>query len=81
YYSNEDHVTKHTPPTFLVHATDDAAVPVKNSVTYYAALQQMGVVSELHIYNDGGHGFGLANGKGHLETWKELCISWINNLE
>ena len=77
YYSNELHVTEQTPPTFLVHATDDKSVPVQNSLMFYDQLKKHGVAAEMHIFPEGGHGFGLAIGKGRLEQWKDLCVSWI----
>ena len=80
YYSNELHVTKNTPPTFLVQATDDHGVPVENSLMFYNNLRKHDVPCELHIFQKGGHGFGLAIGKGRLERWKDLCISWIKNI-
>jgi acetyl esterase/lipase len=76
-YSNELNVTDKTPPTFLLHATDDGAVPVENSLRYYQALKDHKVPVELHIYPTGGHGFGLAIGKGALEKWPNLLIDWI----
>ena len=80
YYSNELHITNDTPPTFLVHATDDSSVPVKNSLMFYEGLKTNGVPVEMHIFSEGGHGFGLALGKGKLEQWKDLCVSWIKSL-
>jgi acetyl esterase/lipase len=80
YYSNELHVTKDTPPTFLVHAGDDKAVPVENSIMFYNKLKENGVSAEMHIFREGGHGFGLALGKGRLAQWKDLCISWIKDI-
>jgi acetyl esterase/lipase len=77
YYSNELHVTEKTPPTFLVHASDDKSVPVQNSLMFYEALKSHNVQSEMHIFPEGGHGFGLAVGRGRLEQWKDLCIGWI----
>ncbi|HEY7886323.1 MAG TPA: alpha/beta hydrolase [Cellvibrionaceae bacterium] len=61
YFSNESQVTSDTPPAFIVHAGDDEAVPVKNSLVYYQALQAAGVESGLLILPNGGHGFGLRN--------------------
>ncbi len=69
YYSNELQVTKQTPQTFIVHSTDDKTVPVENSLLFYGALKNNSVSAEMHIYPSGGHGFGLALGKGYLETW------------
>jgi acetyl esterase/lipase len=79
-YSNELQVTKETPPTFLVHATDDKTVPVENSLLFYQALKDNGVPAEMHIYPTGGHGFGLALGRGYLETWTDRCLDWLRAL-
>jgi acetyl esterase/lipase len=79
-YSNEFQVTNNTPPTFLVHATDDKGVPVENSLLFYQALKDNGVPAEMHIYPKGGHGFGLAVGKGYLETWTERLVEWMRSL-
>lgn len=80
-YSNELQVTKKTPPTFLVHATDDRSVPVENSLLFYQALKDNGVPAEMHIYPTGGHGFGLGLGKGYLETWTERLVDWMRGLK
>jgi acetyl esterase/lipase len=80
-YSNELQVTKETPPTFLIHATDDKAVPVDNSLLFYQALKDKGVPAEMHIYPAGGHGFGLAIGKGYLETWTDRLVDWLRGLK
>lgn len=79
-YSNELQVTANTPPTFLIHATDDDAVPVENSLLYYQALKNNKVPTEMHIYPTGGHGFGLANGNKSLESWSNLLIEWMRGL-
>jgi len=79
-YSNELQVTKQTPPTFLLHATDDGAVPVENSLRFYEACKINGVSTEMHIFPHGGHGFGLAIGKGSLETWPDLLVAWMRGL-
>ena len=79
-YSNELQVTKQTPPTFLLHATDDGAVPVANSLRFYEACKTNGVPVEMHIFPKGGHGFGLALGKGSLETWPDLLVAWMRSL-
>lgn len=76
-YSNELQVTKETPPTFLIHATDDKTVPVENSLLMYQALRNKGVPAEMHICPSGGHGFGLALGKGYLETWTDRLVDWL----
>ncbi|MBS1524216.1 MAG: alpha/beta hydrolase [Bacteroidetes bacterium] len=75
-YSNEKQVTTDTPPTFLVHATDDDVVPVQNSMMFYEALLKNKVKAEMHIFEEGGHGFGLENPKnpGHWFNWAQ---NWL----
>jgi len=80
-YSTELHVDKQTPPTFIVHATDDKDVPVMNSILFYQALLENDVHSEMHIYAQGGHGFALAVGQGHLQSWIDHLIEWVESLE
>ena len=80
-YSNELQVTKETPPTLLIHATDDRSVPVENSLLFYQALKDNGVPAEMHIYPTGGHGFGLAVGRGYLETWTDRLVDWMRGLK
>jgi dipeptidyl aminopeptidase/acylaminoacyl peptidase len=79
-YSNDLQVTPQTPPTLLIHSTDDTAVPVENSLLFYQALKNNKVPVEMHIYPYGGHGFSFALGKGHLETWTDRCIDWLRSL-
>jgi acetyl esterase/lipase len=79
-YSNELQVTKQTPPTFLLHATDDGAVPVENSLRFYEACKTNGVPASMHIFPKGGHGFGLGIGKGELEVWPDLLVGWMRGL-
>jgi acetyl esterase/lipase len=81
FYSGELNVTPDTPPTFLVHAADDQAVPVENSLLFFEALKKNEVSVEMHIFPEGGHGFSLGIGMGHLATWPDMCIRWINWLE
>lgn len=81
HYSNYLHVSETTPPTFIIHATDDKSVSVMNSLLFYQALEKHRVYSELHIYPSGGHGFGLASGKGHLQTWVDRLYEWLASLE
>jgi acetyl esterase/lipase len=75
--SNENHVTTETPPTFLVHATDDDVVPVENSLMFYEALHAARVPAEMHIYADGRHGFGLAQDDPVLSSWVDRCEAWM----
>lgn len=80
-YSNELQVTDQTPPTFLVHAGDDPAVPVQNSLLFYDALLQHKVPAELHIYPHGGHGFSFGFQHGHLRDWTDACARWLAELK
>lgn len=79
-FCNERQVTSATPPTFLVHGSDDLAVPVLGSVAFYTALQKAGVPAELHVYAHGPHGFGLGLGFGEVATWPLLCEQWLRQL-
>ena len=81
FYSNELQVTKDTPPTFLLHTTDDETVPVENSLVFYEALKKHNVSAEMHIFPHGGHGFALALRQGPLEIWPELLVSWMRSLD
>lgn len=78
-YSNELQVTAQTPPTFLVHAGDDGAVPVENSLRFYQACIKNKVLVEMHLYPKGGHGFGL-NNKTTEDKWFERLGNWLKTL-
>lgn len=77
-YSNELQVTAQTPPAFLVHASDDNGVKPANSISYYEALLKNNVSAELHLYQKGGHGFGL-NNKTTNDKWTERLKNWLQN--
>ena len=76
-FSNEKQITPKTPPTFLAHAADDKVVPVKNSIDYFTALNQTGVPVEMHIYEKGGHGFGLGTTPA-TNAWPQALVLWLN---
>ena len=76
-FSNEKQVTERTPPTFLIHSGGDRAVPPENSVLFYEALRRSKVPAEMHIYEKGGHGFGLAPNDPVLSTWPARCADWL----
>jgi len=76
-YSNEKQVTPNTPPTFLVHAQDDGLVPVQNSLMFYDAMLKNNVKGEIHIYQSGGHGFGLHN-KETKDDWFSSLAKWMD---
>ena len=75
--SNDQRVTPQTPPTFLFHTTADAAVPVENSVRFYMALRKAGVPAEMHIFQNGPHGVGLAPTDATLSAWGGLLANWL----
>jgi len=75
--SNELQVTSRTPPTFLFHTTEDEVVPVENSVLFYLALRRAGVPVEMHIYQKGAHGVGLAQKDPILRTWPQHLSTWL----
>lgn len=77
-FSNEKKVTAQTPTAFIVHATDDNAVLPENSINYYLALKKNGVTSELHLYEKGGHGFGLGV-KDTSKFWTRDCEEWLKS--
>ena len=78
-FSNELQVTAQTPPTFLVHAADDGAVPVENSIRFYQACVKNKVPVEMHLYPKGGHGFGM-NNKTTEDKWFERLANWLKTL-
>lgn len=78
HYSCELQVTSNTPPAFIVHASDDDAVSVKNSLVYYEALLQKGVFSEMLLYPRGGHGFGMHN-KTTTDQWIDQLKHWMQS--
>ena len=75
--SAETQVTKDTPPTFLFTTTDDKTVPVMNSVMFYSALVKAGVPVEMHIFQNGVHGVGLAPANPQLSVWPDLLAKWM----
>lgn len=79
FLSSEKQVTAKTPPTFLFHTGEDTGVPVENSLAFYAACRKHKVPAELHVYQFGPHGVGLAPGDVALSTWKERLRDWLRN--
>jgi acetyl esterase/lipase len=75
--SNENQVTPQTPPTFLFHTNEDKGVPAENSVMFYLALRKAGVPAEMHIYERGNHGVGLAPKDPVLSTWPARLADWF----
>lgn len=81
YFSNEAHINQNTPPAFLVHAKDDGAVSVLNTVNYFKQLQLNQVPAEIYLFEKGGHGFGMKNTTSEV-FWPALMQQWLqkNNL-
>lgn len=81
HFSNELQVTTKTPSAFMVHSMDDGVVPVENSIDYALAMKENHVPCELHLYQQGGHGYGLGLELGRSDktesTWTEACRKWL----
>ena len=79
-HSTAANVSPATPPSFLVHAEDDAVVDVGNTLEFRAALKSAGVVVETHLFSAGGHGFGLRRAMGKpVESWPDLFVNWAGS--
>lgn len=77
HFSNELQVNDQTPPAFLALSIDDNAVPVQNSISYALALQKNKIPCELHMYQSGGHGYGMGWSANTESTWPEACRKWL----
>jgi acetyl esterase/lipase len=75
--SNEKQVTTETPPVFLVLSTEDTAVAAENSINFYLACKEKQVPVEMHVYEQGKHGFGMGKGDPALSTWPGLMVEWL----
>ena len=75
--SGEQAVTPQTPPTFIFQTNEDTTVPAENAVYYYLALRKAGVPAEMHIFEKGPHGVGLANDNPALSAWSSLLANWL----
>ena len=78
-FSNENHVDSFTAPTFIAHASDDTDVSVKNSLVYYSALLDYSVPVELHLYQNGKHGFFLGKTGTTSQSWPLQCAAWLRS--
>lgn len=76
HYSGEEAIDEDTPGAFIVHAQDDGAVPVQNSLDYFSSLTEKGVPAEIHIYETGGHGFGLGV-EATSKSWTKALNLWL----
>jgi acetyl esterase/lipase len=75
--SGELAVSKETPPTFIFQTNEDTTVPAENSLYYFLALRKAGVPAEMHVFERGPHGVGLANGDAALSEWSKLLANWL----
>ncbi|MGN7787545.1 alpha/beta hydrolase [Niabella sp. 22666] len=80
-YSNENKVTKTTPPTLLIHGNDDKTVSSLNSVAFYQALKREGISSSLHIFPYGGHGYTVNKNPGSANMWPEITLEWLREMK
>lgn len=80
-HSPQHNVSKSTPPCFLVHAEDDSSVPVENTLEFRGALRACDVPVETHLFDQGGHGFGLRKAAGNpAAAWPELFVNWSRSV-
>lgn len=81
HFSNALQITSKTPPTFMIHSLDDGSVPVENSIEYALAMKKYHIPCELHLYERGGHGFGLGleswRSNSTESTWTQACRKWL----
>lgn len=77
FLSSESQVTENTPPTFLILTHEDLSVPSPNSIAFYLALHKAGVPAEMHVFEKGKHGFGLAPFDPVLGKWPLLLNDWL----
>ena len=77
--SNDLRVTPQTPPTFIFHTTNDNAVPVENSIRFYLALRKAKVPVEMHLFESGPHGVGMALNDPALSQWPQLLMTWMRS--
>lgn len=80
-YSNELQVTADTPVAFIMHSSNDNAVPVENSLRYFRALTDNGVISTMHIYPTGGHGWGFRDSFPYKPQWTSELTYWLSQLK
>jgi acetyl esterase/lipase len=79
-FNPDIHVTRNTPPTFLLQAETDSVDNVNQSLVYYIALKNAGVPTEMHLYADGGHAFGLRRTKDPITDWPHLVERWLRTI-
>ena len=80
-YSNELQVNEQTPPAFIVHSSDDTAVPLQNTINYYLAMCKHGVPASVHFYPVGGHGWGYNETFPYKTQWKNELEKWLKEIQ
>ncbi|HEX9158734.1 MAG TPA: alpha/beta hydrolase [Rhizomicrobium sp.] len=80
-WSSERLVTRGTPPMFLAAAADDPDVPIENTLEMFSALRHAQVPAEMHVFERGGHGFGLGNPGEPLSAWPTLLLAWLRQFQ
>ncbi|WP_298636429.1 alpha/beta hydrolase [uncultured Umboniibacter sp.] len=80
-FSFLDRVTANAPPSFLVHAMDDEVCHYYESTRYLEALTQQGVAAEMHLFQRGGHGFGLGREEDGTNQWPALAVEWLGQFQ
>lgn len=78
-YSAEKQVKADAPPAFLWHTSEDGLVPAENSLRFALALAEHGIPYELHVFEKGSHGLGLADDMPAVRVWADLCLTWLKN--
>ncbi len=79
-YSLENRVTEQTPPALLLLSDDDTTVPPVSSTRYYNALKEHGIEASMHIYPEGGHGWGIGEGFRYKAAWQRAVLDWLGRL-
>ena len=77
FFSGEHNVSSETPPTILIHSNDDTTVKPINSINYYLSLKRYNIPAALHIWENGGHGYGISEAKGAVRSWPEVVRDWM----
>ncbi len=80
-YSSERNVTANTPPTFLVLADNDKSVNPRHAIEFYLALKKHDIPAEMHIFQDGGHGFGITKQNMPSDQWPDLFYDWLKTIK
>lgn len=77
--STYNRVSSKTPPTFIVFSSDDKSVPVQNGIVFYQALLKHGVKASMHVFDHGGHGYGMGPKDPVLNQWPAMAVKWLES--